>query len=227
MCGQHFDRHNETCCSLCFLGCWCWSCFVWPPCIVTTFFFSVFLCTSFLFFRPTLPTKSVRRAHRMLWNSSPTNVPSIWGCVAWWPCNTCCTECQCLSTDGGARIRSFLHAMTRLRGAETEREMCSCEGVCISVVVRGFAGKSVPFDYPFGSAAHYGQQVVIVARAWLKYAPVTSLARVGIVTAVCGGAACGNTIGVRVQHHPIPCCAQLLLGSFRFLSRGLWHHGSI
>ena len=110
-------------------------------------------------------------------NSSPTNVPSIWGCVAWWPCNTCCTECQCLSTDGGARIRSFLHAMTRLRGAETEREMCSCEGVCISVVVRGFAGKSVPFNYPSGSAVHYGQQVVIVARAWLKYAPVTSLAR--------------------------------------------------
>ena len=55
--------------------------------------------------------------------------------------------------------------------------MCSCEGVCISVVVRGFAGKSVPFNYPSGSAVHYGQQVVIVARAWLKYAPVTSLAR--------------------------------------------------
>ena len=55
--------------------------------------------------------------------------------------------------------------------------MCLCEGVCISVVVRDFAGKSVPFDYPFGSAVHYGQQVVIVARAWLKYAPVTSLAR--------------------------------------------------
>ena len=60
---------------------------------------------------------------------------------------------------------------------QRQREMCSCEGVCISVVVRGFAGKSVSFDYPFGSAVHYGQQVVIVARAWLKYAPVTSLAR--------------------------------------------------
>ena len=61
---------------------------------------------------------------------------------------------------------------------QRQRGMCSCEGVCISVVVRGFAGQSVPFDYPFVSAVHRGQQVVIVARAWLKYAPVTTLARV-------------------------------------------------
>ena len=66
-------------------------------------------CTSFLFFfRPTLPTKSVRGAHRMLSKQFSHERAKHWRCVAWWPCNTCCTECQCLPTDSGARIRPFM-----------------------------------------------------------------------------------------------------------------------
>ena len=128
--------------------------------------------------------------------------PVVLDCVAGWPWKTICTECQRLPTHGGEMMCLFLHAMTRLRGADREGT-CSCEGAEFLWWCAAWIGKSVVFDCPSEwSLCHFSctcSTLVVAQHVVIRLAFVSSPLRFHVVCScysvylVFSDALCGTT----------------------------------